>query len=285
MWISGGSPVDGRWTTEGSSTAIHRGGAVALPYHRTVRRLLPEPCVEIDANACVDGDLRPDPGDRPWLAINMVTSLDGAVAVDGRSGGLGTPGDKEMFHALRSMPDAIVAGAGTVRDEDYGPVRLSDDERRRRVDRGQAELPRLVIVTGRLHLDPTARLFSDPEQRPIVLTARHAPDDRRDALAAVADVIDCGDDRVDVRVAMRTLRDLGLAIALCEGGPTLNAQLLAEDLVDEWLTTTSPVLVGGDAPRSSDGAHRAVATRLDLARVLVDEAGAILTRHARPGTF
>jgi riboflavin-specific deaminase-like protein len=258
---------------------------MTLPYDRSVRRLLPEPAIELSATACVDADPRPDPGDRPWLAINMVTSIDGAIAVEGRSGGLGTAGDREMFHALRAMPDAIVAGAGTVRDEDYGPVVLSDDERARRLAAGRAELPRLVVVTGRLDLDPRARLFSDPRQRPLVLTARSAPAERRAAVGEVAEIIDCGDERVDVTVAMRELRSRGIAIALCEGGPTLNAQLAAANLIDEWCATTSPLLVAGTADRAARGPARVGVTRLALARVCVDDDGAILTRHARPGSF
>ena len=258
---------------------------MTLPYDRSVRRLLPEPTTELRASACVESDPRPDPGDRPWLAINMVTSIDGAITVEGRSGGLGTQGDREMFHALRAMPDAIVAGAGTVRDEDYGPVVLSDDDRARRVAAGRAPVPRLVVVTGRLGLDPGARLFSDPDQRPLLVTARSASDDARSRLEAVADIIDCGDDHIDVAIAMRALRSMGIVVALCEGGPTLNAQLAAADLIDEWCATTSPLLVGGDAGRAAHGAARVGATRLALARVCVDDDGAILTRHARPGTF
>ena len=38
-------------------------------------------------------------GDRPWLRANMVESVDGAAAVDGRSGGLSGDADKRDLPA------------------------------------------------------------------------------------------------------------------------------------------------------------------------------------------
>src|SRR5262245_36804108 len=90
---------------------------------RAMRRLLPGPLEEVDPRSAYALG-RPRPGDRPWLLVNMVTSLDGAVAIDGRSGALGGPGDHLVFHALRSLADVILVGAATVRAERYGPVRL-----------------------------------------------------------------------------------------------------------------------------------------------------------------
>ena len=51
---------------------------------------------------------------------------------------------------------------------------------------------------------------------------------------------------------------------LCEGGPTLNGQLLSAGLVDEVCLTLSPVLVGGRGPRISgwDDPHPALGLEL-----------------------
>lgn len=228
----------------------------------------------------VTSDFRPIPDGRPWVAVNMVTSLDGAVAVDGRSGGLGSPADKSMFNALRQMPDAILVGAGTARAENYGPVRFDDVTRARRLDRGQAERPRLVVVSGRLDLDPSARLFEDPDQRPVVITCAGAATDARARLEPVADVLVCGDQRVDVTLAMAQLRSMGIELVLCEGGPTLNAQLADADLIDEWCWTIAPLLVAGDSMRSMHGSAPGVATALSLTRV-VEADDVLLLRYAR----
>ena len=243
-------------------------------------QLFPTSVVDADPVELVMAEDRPLPDHRPWVAVNMVASIDGAIAVAGRSGGLSSPADKAMFHALRQFPDVIVAGAGTVRTENYGPVQLDADTQARRVARGQQPIPRLAVVSGRAQLDPTSRLFSDPTQRPIVLTTEIAPRDAVAALGDVADIICAGTERVDLRDAFTQLRSLGMSTLLCEGGPTLNDQLLAEDLVDEWCQTIAPLLTGGDAMRGAHGPTEGVARVLQLTRVVIDN-DVLLLRYAR----
>lgn len=249
-----------------------------------MRRLLPEPAVDLapaDLAPLVATDARPAPADRPWLAVNMVTSIDGAIQVDGRSGGLGGPTDLAMFRALREVADAILVGAGTMRAEDYGPVVIGDEGRARRRARGQTDVPRLVTVSASLHLDPGARVFSDPPRRPIVVTCEAAPTDARRRVSEVADVLIAGDATVDLRDAMRQLHAVGVELVLCEGGPTLNAQLLAEDLVDEWCQTVAPLLVSGPDRRGTHGATDEVVRSLRLERVIADDDGNLVLRYAR----
>lgn len=243
-------------------------------------QLLPTPLTNIDPVELVAADHRPLPADRPWVLVNMVASIDGAIEVDGRSGGLGSPGDKAMFHALRQLPDVIVAGAGTVRAENYGPVVLDAEAQARRVARGQQPIPRLAVVSGRAHLDPQSKLFSDPTQRPIVITSSRAAKTSVDPLREVADIVIAGSGGVDLRDAFAQLRALNLHTLLCEGGPTLNDQLLTDDLVDEWCQTIAPILTGGDAARGAQGPKAGVTRSLRLARIIVDE-DVLLLRYAR----
>ena len=49
----------------------------------------------------------------------MIMSVDGAHAIDGRSGAMGSDADHEMFHALRGACDAVLVAAGTARAEGY----------------------------------------------------------------------------------------------------------------------------------------------------------------------
>jgi 5-amino-6-(5-phosphoribosylamino)uracil reductase len=209
----------------------------------------------------------------------MVASLDGGVTVDGRSGGLAGEADKELFGALRQIADVVFAGAGTARAEDYGPPKASEDVRALRRERGQAEVPRMAVVTRRLDLDPAARLFSDATNPPYVITHAAAPDDRRAALADVAEIITCGDDDVDLVAALAHLREQGVGLVTCEGGPTLNGTLIAHDLIDEWALTIAPLLVAGDAGRSSRGMV-ADPRRFELARLLEGD-GELLGRWVR----
>ena len=248
-----------------------------------MRRLWPDPSPEAgeveDVAALVASEERPPGADRPWLLVNMVASLDGGVTVDGRSGGLAGAADKELFGALRQVADIVLAGAGTVRAEDYGPSKASDGIRALRRARGQREVPRVAVVSRRLDLDPTARLFSDPDNRPYVITHASAPADRRAELADVAEVLAFGEDEVDLVAALAHLRSEGAAVITCEGGPTLNGTLIALDLIDEWALTLSPVLIAGDARRSSRGMV-ADPRRFQLARLLEGD-GELLGRWVR----
>jgi riboflavin biosynthesis pyrimidine reductase len=183
-----------------------------------------------------------DPGDVPSLRVGFVTSADGAISVAGQSRALQTESDSVAFRALRTVTDAVVVGAGTARQEDYGPVRLSPTALDWRRSHGRsAEVP-LVIVSRRLDLDPAARCFT--AGRPIVITCDASPVARRRTLEHVADVLVQGDQHVDLPAAIAGLHTRGLVRLLCEGGPTLFADLLAVGCVDDLFLTLSPMLVG-----------------------------------------
>jgi riboflavin-specific deaminase-like protein len=232
-----------------------------------MRRLWPDVGDVDDVAALVAAESRPAPADRPWLLVNMVASLDGAITIDERSGGLGGSADRAMFFALRHVADVVLVGAGTARTEDYGPTRASEEVRAARRARGQAEVPRLALVTRSLDLDPSARVFSGPDNRPLVITYEGAPEDRVAALDAVAEVVQLGATEVDLVAALRRLHADGARVVTCEGGPTLNGDLIAHDLIDEWCLTIAPMLVAGDAGRGSRG-PAAVPHRFELARLL-----------------
>lgn len=245
-----------------------------------MRRLWPDPAPVDDVEALVAGELRPAPSTRPWLLVNMVTSLDGAVTVEERSGGLARPADKELFIALRSVADVVLVGAGTVRAEGYGPPRPTAATRAARIARGQAETPTLVIVSRSLDLDPSAPRFTEAEVRPIVITCAEPADRPLEDLRAVADVIVTGSATVDLPAAMTELHARGVRTITCEGGPHLNGDLLLADLIDEWALTLSPLLVGGDARRSTTGPLPPEPAALHLDRLLEGD-GLLLGRWLR----
>ncbi len=90
----------------------------------TMRRLLPTPLDDITPlDAYGDPNRRRDGAGHPWVELCMVDSIDGATAIDGRSGGLSSPTDFQVLLALRQLADVIIVGASTVRAEGYGPPR------------------------------------------------------------------------------------------------------------------------------------------------------------------
>jgi len=226
-----------------------------------VRQLFPIPADDVDVEAVYAGDDRP--GAR-WVLVNMISTVDGATAVAGRSGGLGGPADKRVFAAIRSLADVILVGAGTVRAENYGPPQTDT---------------RLAIVSARLELPPDSRVFAGGF-RPTVLTTGRADPAQRAALAEVADIVIAGDDdRVDLGLAVGTLS----GVVVCEGGPSLNGQLIALDLVDELCLTFSPLLATGTSARVAHGPDIDPPRPLRLGRVL-EEDGLLFLRYVRNAT-
>lgn len=222
-----------------------------------------------------------EPGEgRASVALGMVASVDGGAAVGGLTADLGGDADAVAFRRLRGAADAILVGAGTVRDEDYGPPRGTPERRADRVGRGLTERPRLVIVTGSLTLSPEHRVFGDPDHPPLIVTHEQAPTDRADALAQVADIVRIGRDDVDLCAALTELHDRGYRRVLCEGGPRLNGALLAEDLVDELFLTVAAILAAGETSRIIAGPAVDPPRPLQLAGVHEHD-GELLLRYRR----
>lgn len=253
-----------------------------------MRQLYPLPATtpaasntDVDPVALYAGDLRPAPTGRPWVMINMVASLDGATTVEGLSGPLGGPADREVFAAIRGVADVVLVGAGTVRAERYGPPRSSPAQRERRRSRGQADVPRLCVCSASLALDPTSPLFADAGERPMIVTVAAADAGRRAALAPVADLMVAGEHRVDMVQALAALRHRGAEVVLAEGGPSFNGQLVAAGTVDELCLTLSPLLVAGRSARIAVGDAPPQPIGLSLHRLLEGQ-GLLFARYARP---
>ena len=182
---------------------------------------------------------------RPVVRAVIIGSLDGAAALDGRSAGLGGPADVRRFALLRDLADVVLVGAGTVRAEGYGGVRLDAHRADRRRRWGLAGPPPVAVITAH-GLDPDLPIFQDTETRPIVFTTAAAPP----FPAALADVVVVGENSVDPAALLAELGRRGLRRVQCEGGPALLGDLVAAGLVDELCLTLSPTLVGTDGART-----------------------------------
>ena len=235
-----------------------------------VLRLWPLPVLDDVDDAALAAHYAWPEGPGPHVRVNFVSSVDGAVSVDGRSGGLGTAADKTVFRLLRELADVVLVGAGTVRAENYNGVR--------RPTRGRATPPPVAVVTGSADLDPTAKLFTDTVVPPLILTTASAPAERRAALAdAGGEVVALP--RLTPDALLAELGRRGLRHVLCEGGPGLLGALQAADAVDELCLTISPLLVAGEAGRIAHGPPGSPPRRLTLAGAL--QADDALLQHNR----
>ncbi len=198
------------------------------------------------------------PPHTPWLRVNFVSTIDGAAqGADGLSGSINNDADKRVFDALRRRADCLVVGAGTLRDEGYDVPSIP-----------------LVVVSRSADLPPT--LADAPRGRILMATVASA-----DGLAKVREelgeehVLVLGEDEIDLALLKATLSERGWVEQLCEGGPSLFADLLAAEVVDELCWTIVPALTGGDAVRIATGAEVEVALRPAL---LLEQDGTLLGR-------
>lgn len=201
---------------------------------------------------------------RPYVAVKMAMSLDGAVAREpGLREPLGSDGEQRYVRELRIAHDAVLVGAGTVRVDD--PMLTI----RPRHDRGRPYVR--IVACESDAVPPTSRVFAsaDGYGKTIVL-APGALRPRLERLADVAEVLVIGDaraGRLDIAEAMEALRERDIYSVLCEGGPKLAAALIAGGLADRFYWAVVPRFLHAERAvpvlRGVDLASRAVRARFD----------------------
>lgn len=229
----------------------------ASPPAPTLDVLLPTGREPIGPDAAEEslGVLYAHPGPRAgrttYVRANMVTTVDGAATgADHVSGSINSAADHRVFEVLRAAADVVLIGAGTARAERYRSLSVPDALAAGRAARGQSARLELAVVSASGVLPPELLTGDD---LPLVLTVSSSP-----ALPALRErlgadrVIEAGESAVDPERALAALAARGLVRVLAEGGPHLLAQLVGGDAVDELCLTTSPLLVGGPAPRILD---------------------------------
>jgi riboflavin biosynthesis pyrimidine reductase len=220
-----------------------------LPRSSEMRRLYPDPLDSITVSEAYSDPSRAPHDGRPWVYLVMIASADGATAVDGVSGPLGGPGDKAVFATMREHADMVLVGAGTARAEHYGPPKRAD--------------LRIALISRSLEIDWASPLMTSGQVL-IVTTQTAGP--VPDHIPAIRS----GEHDVDLAAALTELHRLGANIVMAEGGPSINGQLIAHDLVDELALTLSPALVAGTSSRVAHGALTAF-KRLSLVHVLEED--------------
>jgi len=228
-----------------------------------VRRLFPEPAADVtvaDAYAAH----RPPPSDRPWVAVCMVATIDGAAVVTGGSRAISNARDAEVLATLRRLSDVILVGATTAREERYGPPK--------------APGKRIGVVTASGSVDTTGELFRSGAG--FVVTTEDGPGTGDPAI----DTIRAGIGTVDLPAALGQLADVvdQPRFVHVEGGPVLNGALFDADCVDELNLTWSPTAIGGARVRIAVGAEERMRD-FELAHLLVDEDSFVYSRWVRAG--
>jgi 5-amino-6-(5-phosphoribosylamino)uracil reductase len=193
--------------------------------------------------------------ERPYVLLSCGMSIDGYLdTATGQRLLLSNDADFDRVDAVRAASDAILVGAGTIRQDNPRLLVRSAARRDDRVARGLSPNPAKVTVTGRGDLDPSGRFFAGDADK-LVYCASAALDATRDRLGALATVID-GGDPVDLRRMLADLHARGVRRLMVEGGERMHTQFLTAGLVDELHLVVAPFFVGDSrAPRFvGDGA-------------------------------
>ncbi|GAA2355034.1 dihydrofolate reductase family protein [Saccharopolyspora halophila] len=246
-----------------------------------MRPIWPEPGPELD-DAQLEDLYRYPAGDDKWLAVNFVSSADGAVETGGQARPLSNPPDRKVLQLGSDLADVVLVGATTAMVEDFRGVHPGEEtlKIRRRHDLADVA-PTAVVTTGSLPADAPA--ITQAATTTFVITCASAPPAKQKAWKeAGAELIVAGEQQVDLAAAVRELAERGMRRIDCEGGPHLFGGLIEAGLVDELRLTVSPLLVSGAASRIAAGTPLDP-VGIELATVLAED-GVLLLRYLVKGS-
>ncbi|MDI9615012.1 2,5-diamino-6-(ribosylamino)-4(3H)-pyrimidinone 5'-phosphate reductase [Methanothermobacter sp.] len=179
---------------------------------------------------------------RPYVILNAAMTLDGKIATKTGSSEISGEEDLRRVHELRRECDAIMVGINTV---------LADDPRLtvHRVDAEEGDNPLRVVVDSRARTPLDFRVLNH-EAPTVIGVSESAPASRVNELRKRAEVVVAGKDRVDLRLLLERLHEMGVRRLMLEGGSTLNFSMLTEGLVDEVRVCIAPMIAGGREART-----------------------------------
>ena len=177
----------------------------------------------------------------PWVRMKIAASLDGKTALDnGVSQWITSSPARADGHAWRARACAVLTGIGTVRqDNPRLDVRLVETPRQ----------PHLVIVDSRLETPLDAHLFI--AGRDLLIYAAVQNNDKCKSLESLGATVVYlpsqalgSESKVDLAAMMQDLARREINELHVEAGEKLNASLVREGLVDEFLIYMAPKMIG-----------------------------------------
>jgi len=219
---------------------------------------------------------------RPFVFINVAMTADGKIDTVARKGAaISSPRDKGRVDQLRAESDAVMVGGKTLLDEDPKLTVKSDALRAERIARGLAPNPIKVGIVTKADLEPHSKFLQEGNARVVIFTTSQTSKDRLALLRSQgADVYTDHQNKVDLKNALATLKELGIHRLMVEGGASLNFELLRLGLVDEVMAYLAPMIFGGaSAPTmaAGSGLEQSAAIPLKLIRCeSADDGGVFL---------
>ena len=205
------------------------------------------------------------PADRPYVYASFITTIDGKIAFqDARDSALlqtnnfldKTGGNAPFFVFMlqRAAADAVICGAGTMREEPNMTVHLYDvDLEQARIDNGLPPVPLNIIST----LDGTDLLFDHTMEDVDFVKLDRLLEENKGKIPVVV----TGEGaQTDSNILFRILRHMGIERLLIET-PVYTHHLMMNGLMDELFLNYACIYVGGGA--MSIGLHSKSCTSTD----------------------
>lgn len=182
--------------------------------------------------------------ERPYTILSCSISLDGYLdAARPERLVLSNEADLQRVDEVRADCDAILVGAGTVRNDNPRLLVRDPRLRQRRRVRGLGETPVKVTVTEHGRLDECSNFFTTGDSDKLVYCASRSVLMTRTRLSSVATVID-GGQPVEVPRLTEDLYARGVRRLLVEGGGRIHTQFLTTGTADELHLVVAPFFVG-----------------------------------------
>jgi diaminohydroxyphosphoribosylaminopyrimidine deaminase/5-amino-6-(5-phosphoribosylamino)uracil reductase len=174
----------------------------------------------------------------PYVTLKLATSLDGKIATKNFDSKWITGEKARKFsHHLRSINDAILVGANTVKKDDPSlDCRLAGLEK---------FSPKRVIISNGLDFDLDAKIFQNIKKIPTIILSNSSSKELQNLGVKI---ISCAEKngKIDLFDALKKLHDEGINSLLIEGGQNIATQFLQENLVDELVWIRSKKIIGND---------------------------------------
>lgn len=177
---------------------------------------------------------------RPWVTLKLGMSVDGRIADRrGTSRWITGPEARSAVQGLRRAADVIMVGARTALADD--PSLLPRPAHGRQ--------PYRVVLSSRGGLPLDLKIFSDGRKDRTIAATTAAADPEWVAALEHRGVevwkLPSKSERVSLKSLLGRMGGLGLLHLVCEGGGELAAELVEQNLVDEYRLFIAPAILGG----------------------------------------
>jgi len=179
----------------------------------------------------------------PYITLKMAMTMDGKIADrDCSSRWISGKSAASIVQKLRHTCDAILVGSNTVVKDDSQLICHDDPEKFRK---------RIIIASTQHKMPLDLNIFSRYQDRTILVVSENLNtdwlQDYKNTGVQVLEVPEVASGGLFLRCALEKLAKQGVTHILCEGGGQIAGELIAADLVDEFMFFIAPKFLGDGA--------------------------------------